>query len=277
MKIGFFDSGIGGLTVLHQAMRTLPDEQYLFYADSDHVPYGEKTKEEILRYTDGAVRFLLAHGAKAVVIACNTATSVAAGVLRQKYDVPILGIEPAVKPAVEESDGKRIMVVATPVTVREKKLKELIARVDEEHLVDLLALPELVRFAERGDFRSPAVTAYLRSRMNGYDLDGYSSLVLGCTHFNYFKDTLRDILPESVAFLDGSEGTVNHLACVLQGNGLREHTAPAVEYFRSGRKVTDAQALAHIAALHKRLDEMLLIRRGAGEPLREAAGFRQIP
>ena len=270
LKIGIFDSGIGGLTVLHQAMLLLPEEEYLFYADTDHVPYGEKTKEEIVRYVSGAVRFMVEKGVKAVVIACNTATSVAIGALRREYAIPVLGIEPAVKPAVEENDGKRIMVIATPVTVREERLKNLIARMDEDHLVDLLPLPKLVRFAEAGNFRSPEVSAYLCGQFAGYDLENYSSLVLGCTHFNFFKDTLSEIFPRSVDFLDGSEGTANHLAEVLRENGLLEHNARTVDYYRSGRKVTDAESLRRIRRLHERLDQMLPIRSGVS-PSRRAA------
>lgn len=263
MKIGIFDSGIGGLTVLQRTMMLLPEEEYLFYADTDHVPYGEKTKDEIVRYTDEAVRFMLEQGVKAVVVACNTATSVAIGELRRRYGVPILGIEPAVKPAVEECDGRRIMVIATPVTAREKRLKDLIARVDEDHLVDLLPLPRLVRFAEAGVFRSPEVTAYLRGKLAVYNLGGYSSLVLGCTHFNYFKDTLSEIFPRSVDFLDGSEGTANHLKEVLLAKGLFEHGAGGAEYYRSGRKVTEAAELARIRRLLARLEKMRRIRSGA--------------
>ena len=264
MKIGIFDSGIGGLTVLHQAMLLLPEEDYLFYADTDHVPYGEKTKEEIVRYTDEAVRFLLQKGAGAIIIACNTATSVAIRELRRRYHVPILGIEPAVKPAVEECDGsRRIMVIATPVTVREEKLKNLIARVDEDHLVDLLPLPKLVRFAEAGDFRSREVTAYLRGRFAAYDLGRYSSLVLGCTHFNYFKDTLSGIFPPTVDFLDGSEGTARHLAEILRENAPAAPRTGRVDYYRSGRPVADAASLARIRRLLARLEEMRKIRTGA--------------
>lgn len=263
MKIGFFDSGIGGLTVLHQAMQVLPEEEFLFYADSEHVPFGEKTKEQIIRYTDEAVQFMLAKGVKAVVIACNTATSVAITFLRSRYKIPILGIEPAVKPAVEECAGKRIMVMATPVTVREERLKNLIARVDCEHRVDLLPMPKLVHFAEAGNFRSPEVTAYLCSQLAKYDLRNYSSLVLGCTHFNFFKDTMREIFPSSVDFLDGSEGTARHLAEVLKQNGLLEHHPQTVEYYRSGCKITSPEELERIRQLHQRLERMRFIRCGA--------------
>lgn len=110
MKIGIFDSGIGGLSVLHQAMITMPEADYIFYADVDNVPYGEKTKEEVRKLVDHAVGFLVDKGCQAIVLACNTATSAAISYLREKYKLPIIGIEPAVKPAVEHihESGKEL-------------------------------------------------------------------------------------------------------------------------------------------------------------------------
>lgn len=259
LKIGFFDSGIGGLSVLHQALKVLPPEEYLFYADSDHVPYGEKTSEEIARYADEAVRFLLQEGAGAIVVACNTATSVAIELLRRKYSVPILGVEPAVKPAVEQSGGGRVLVVATPVTVREKKLRDLIDRVDRRHIVDLQPLPELVRFAERLEFRSDAVTSYLRGAFSDRTLSDYTFLVLGCTHFNYFKDTFREVFPQQTSILDSCAGTVHHLAKILKESGMPESRACSVAYYRSGRKVTEPESLRQMDCLLRRLDKMALL------------------
>lgn len=244
--------------MLHQAMLTLPGEDYLYYADVDHVPFGRKTREQIIKYTDGAVRFLTDLGAEAVVIACNTATCSAIGYLREKYRrMPILGMEPAVKPAVEENDAGRVLVVATPVTVRGEKLKNLLARVDCRHCVDTLALPELVTFAENGEFVSPRVRRYLAERFRPYRMDGYSALVLGCTHFNYFKDTFREFLPQKTEIIDGSAGTVGHLADVLALTAGGAGHGGTVEYYASGRKVTDPAGLRRIAGLHARLDWIL--------------------
>ena len=111
MNIAIFDSGIGGLSVLYQAKRMLPEAHFLYYADEDHVPYGEKTREQILTYTDEAVRFLLEQGADAIVLACNTATSVAAATLRDRYPLPIIGMEPAVKLALNQDDTHRVLVI----------------------------------------------------------------------------------------------------------------------------------------------------------------------
>ena len=263
VNIGIFDSGIGGMTLLHQALVSLPNEKYIFYADTDNVPYGTKTREQVIALVDDVMRFMIAHDCKAVVIACNTATAVAAKTMRAKYQIPIIGIEPAVKPAVAESHGKRVMVVATPLTVKEKKLKNLVERVDDAHLVDLLALPKLVEFAERGEFSSDAVEQYLRDRLLTYQIEEYGELVLGCTHFNYFKDSFQKILPKGVHIIDGSEGTIRQLARVLKERNQLEEAAidetkndTRVRYFYSGRELKEESELAYIRQLHERLEKM---------------------
>lgn len=256
MNIGIFDSGIGGITLLHQALLTLPKENYIFYADVDHVPYGMKTREQVIEYVDEIIRFMVEHDCKAVVIACNTATSVAAALMREKYNIPIIGIEPAVKPAVEQHSGKRVMVIATPLAVREEKLKNLVARVDSEHMVDLLALPRLVSFAEAGEFGTLAVEDYLRKELASYDLENYSELVLGCTHFNYFKDSYAKIFGKQIRMIDGSEGTVNQLKRILEQRNQLEENEGKVRYFESGREIVSVEGLDRINKLHRRLDEM---------------------
>ncbi|MBO5032702.1 MAG: glutamate racemase [Lachnospiraceae bacterium] len=272
MNIGVFDSGIGGMTLLHQAMVLMPHEKFLFYADTDHVPYGTKSKEQVISYVDGVIQFMISHDCKAVLIACNTATAVAAAPMRSKYKLPIIGIEPAVKPAVAESEGKRVMVVATPLTVHEEKLRNLVQRVDNAHLVDLLALPRLVEFAERGEFVSEAVTDYLKEQFSEYELERYGELVLGCTHFNFFKDTFRKLMPEQVHMIDGSLGAVRQLARILEAEGAlakplaqkaqsweKNKNDISVRYFESGREILDAGKLHYIESLHERLEKMRLL------------------
>ena len=154
MKIAFFDSGIGVLSVLHHAMRVLPKEQFVFYADEDNVPYGVKTTDEVKGFVQQAFDFLVGCDVKAIVVACNTATSVAVREMRHRYDIPIIGMEPAAKKALDLDGEHRVLVAATPITVHGKKMQILIDRFDKDHLVDLLPLPRLVEFAEREEFRA---------------------------------------------------------------------------------------------------------------------------
>ncbi|MBO4457928.1 MAG: glutamate racemase [Butyrivibrio sp.] len=269
MKIGIFDSGIGGLSVLHEAYHYLPEQNYIFYADTKHVPYGLKTPEQILGYTIGITEFLLDKGAEAIVVACNTATSVAIRELRKRYNIPILGMEPAVKPAVEGTEKKRIMVIATPVTIREDKLKDLLHRVDEHHRVDLLPMPGLVEFAERAEFDSEDVLNYIKKQFAPYNMDEYCALVLGCTHFNYFKPAYRQIFGDETLLIDGNYGTVRHLAEVL---GLEISKTPDnevyfedthkmlcmanTEYYYSEIPITDERELERLRILHNRLEKV---------------------
>lgn len=259
MKIGFFDSGIGGLSVLNSALKHVANEQFIFYADKSHVPYGEKTQQQIIEYTDRAVQFMLDLNVKVIVIACNTATSAAIKVLREKYTIPIIGMEPAVKKAIDIYGNKRVLVAATPLTVQGKKMQKLIKRVDNEKLVDLVPLPKLVRFAEKGEFESAKVTEYLAGELNKYSIEEYSSIVLGCTHFNYFKDSLRKLLPAHVKFVDGNEGTVNKLLQELQRLEEDSSHIQTIEYYYSGTKVSDDEELLKLNKCLNRLDEMLLI------------------
>ncbi len=258
-KIGFFDSGIGGLTVLYQALKLLPQEDYLYYADTLHVPYGEKSKAEVKRYVFEAVDFMVRKNVQAIVIACNTATSVAAEELRQKYHFPIVGIEPAVKPALEhgQEPGKRVLVLATRLTLQEERYHQLVARLDNEHLADGVPLPGLVEFAEHFEFDERKVLPYLRQELACCDLDQYGTIVLGCTHFPFYKDLLQKLLPPHTVIIDGSAGTAMNLKRILQNNrALLSTGSGTIEYYRSGEQVTDDQTLGQYRRLFERLDRI---------------------
>ena len=268
MKIGLFDSGSGGLSVLHEAFHMLPDEEFIFYADTDHVPYGIKKPEEIIEFTTEIIGFLIEQGAEVVIIACNTATSVAVEKVRKLYHIPIIGMEPAVKPAVSNRHSKRVMVMATPVTIRENKLKSLIDKVDTDHICDLLPMPRLVKFAENEMFDDPDVYEYLEEQFSSYDLSKYSELVLGCTHFNYFKPCYRKFFEPDTEFIDGNKGTIKNLASKMGLAISSEERRVYFEsvddmmkktnctYYASGRKVTDEKALGRIMRLHNRLEDV---------------------
>ena len=256
MKIAFFDSGIGGLSVLHHARKILPHEDFIFYADEENVPYGTKSPEEVLKFVDSAFKFLIGQEVSAIVVACNTATSVAVKKMREKYNLPIIGMEPALKLALDTFPNRKVLVAATAITITGKKIRRLIEKLHAEHLAELKALPKLVEFAEKQEFNSVEVENYLRGELN-YDFKNFSSLVLGCTHFNYFKDTFRKILPPHVRILDGNSGTVNELIrrTNLKSNSVRG----SIKFFYSGRQVTDTTELARLEKFLKRLDDMYIL------------------
>lgn len=223
MTIGIFDSGIGGLTVLSEAIRRIPTEDYYFVADTLHAPYGIKSKQEVESYVMEAVSGMMELDIDALVIACNTATSIAVELLREQYPaIPIIGMEPAVKPAVEmnASTGRRVLVFATPLTLSLPKYYALVSRVDDNHIVDSLPMERLVPFCEQMKFTEHEVEQYFLDKLADYDLQQYGMVVLGCTHYPYFKPILQRILPPHVGIVDGSVGTVRRLAAQLHRYGL---------------------------------------------------------
>lgn len=238
--IGVFDSGIGGLTLLKEMMHTLPHENFLYYADTENVPYSYKTTEQIKEYVEKAVIFLRNEGCKAVVLACNTATNVTIEYLREKYDFPIIAIQPAVKVAFDNNtENKRILACATPVTLKADRFENLINSLDINHLVDRLPLPGLVEFAENEQFESPEVLEYLKKEFAKYDLEKYHYVVLGCTHFTYFEKLIQENFP-TLQPVDGNEGTARHLKNTLASlNLLNSNEKGTIRFVESGRYVED--------------------------------------
>lgn len=218
MIIGFFDSGIGGVTVLKRALELLPDAEYIYYADTKNVPYGIKQKHEVMDCVFNAFDFLLKKDIRIAVIACNTATSVAVAELRKRYPFPIIGMEPAVKPAITNNSGKKILVLATSLTLRESKLEELISSLDKTQRIRKLALDELVMYAERFDFDSDEVVLHIKNKLSGIDFDEYETIVLGCTHFLYYSKIIRETAGRHISVIDGNEGTVRNMISTINRN-----------------------------------------------------------
>lgn len=217
MKIGIFDSGIGGLTVLEEVKSLLPNETYIYIADRFHVPYGTKTKEEVHGYVEAVASFLDDRGIDVMVVACNTATSISVKKLRKDYNFPVIGMEPAVKPALSMGVEGKILVMATPLTLEEEKYHSLVKKYDHENQVESLEMAKLVGFAEAGDFSSEAVKSYIKSQLQPYDLKQFGAIVLGCTHFIYYKELIECLVPKHIQIVDGNLGTANHLKQVMSG------------------------------------------------------------
>lgn len=206
--IGVFDSGLGGITVLADLHRLLPQENLSYFGDSGNAPYGEKTQAEITNLSRTIIQRFVEQGAKAIVVACNTATSAAVEQLRQEFDLPIIGMEPALKPAIERTTGS-ILVLATTYTIEHDKYRNLQDRLGQHDRVQALAAPQLVRFVEQGIYHGPVITDYLAELIP--NPDEIEAVVLGCTHFLYLKPTLRAYFGRPIQLFDGNAGTIQHL------------------------------------------------------------------
>lgn len=219
--IGFFDSGVGGLSVLKESIKILPNENYVYYGDSKNAPYGVKSAEEVKKLTFKAVQFLIDKGVKAIVIACNTATSVAIVSLRNKYtDIPIVGIEPALKPAVEINRKGKIIIMATPMTLSEKKFNILMNNYKDTNDIELLPCAGLVELIESGIIEGDKINFYLKQKVGKFINQDISSVVLGCTHYPFIKNELKNILPKYVPIIDGGYGTAKQLKRKLEENKI---------------------------------------------------------
>lgn len=219
--IGFFDSGVGGLSVLKEAMKLMPKEDYIYFGDSKNAPYGVREVEDVRKLTYKAVEFLLEKGAKAIVIACNTATSAAVASLRITYpSMPLVGIEPAVKPAVNLKREGPIIIMATPVTLKEKKFNNLIERYRQDAQIIPMPCPGLMDFIESGNVNGREVQEYIRDKYEPFKGKKIGSIVLGCTHYPFIKPVIEDILGEDIPIIDGGFGTSVELMRRIKEKGL---------------------------------------------------------
>ncbi len=220
--VAVFDSGLGGISVLRELVRTLPLENYLYYGDSLHAPYGTKTPEEVVELTMQAAAYLLSRGAKALVVACNTATSAAIRHLRKAYpELPIVGTEPAIKPAVERHPGGRILMLATAMTVQEEKFQRLKAQYDDQAQIIPIACSGLMEYVEQGILRGPEVEGYLLDKLEPYLKVPIDAVVLGCTHYPFLRASIRRIVGRRAEIIDGGAGIARQLQRRLEEQGMR--------------------------------------------------------
>lgn len=252
LPVAVFDSGLGGISVLRALVRELPHEDFLYLGDSLHAPYGSKSVEEVLAFSRQNTAFLLERGVKALVIACNTATSAAAEALRREYpQLPIIGTEPALKPAVERHPGGRILVLATAMTVAEKKFQLLHRQFQSRAEIFPVACVGLMEFVERGELDSPALDRYLHRTLDAYLEKPVDAVVLGCTHYPFLIGALRRVLGPSPEILDGSLGIAAQLHRRLQSAGLlrEQEEAGSVVFLNSLNEealLARSEALFHL-------------------------------
>ena len=260
--IGVFDSGLGGISVVRQIVQDMPHERVLYFGDSANAPYGTKTPQEVRRLSFDIMERFMSQGVKAVVIACNTATSAAVNALRDHYDIPIIGMEPALKVACDRGDTaagdgpaparhmpQHVIVAATPLTLREHKFAALMDRFKANNMISPQPCPDLVVIVESGRLCDhDLVMRTLHRYFDGYDLPSIDSVVLGCTHFVFYRDYFRELLPSTTAIIDGNRGTVRHLGMVLESLGKL-----APEEMDGGVEIANSDSGERIAALSREL------------------------
>ena len=219
--IGVFDSGIGGISVLRNMRADLPREDFIYFGDDKNAPYGTRPEPEILRLAEADADFLLEKHVKAIVIACNTATSAAAAALRERLSIPVIGMEPALKPASLFRKDGLVAVLATSATLRQEKFRRLMERYGEYAVP--VPCPGLMDYVERGITEGAELDAFLQRTLAPFREYRFDAAVLGCTHYVFLKDAIQKAMP-GVRLFDGNEGTSRQLARVLSDRGWRKET-----------------------------------------------------
>lgn len=218
--IGIFDSGLGGISVLRELVNQMPNENYIYYGDSAYAPYGEKSKDQIRERCFEICEFLISQGVKAIVIACNTATSACVDELRIRYPhLSFIGMEPALKVAVHGKVNQHVCVLATKFTLQADKFQKMVHMYENQHHIEYVACPKLVSIVEHNQLMNqevimPILNTYVKGWQN---LD---SIVLGCTHFVFFKQMIKNITHHKVNIIDGNDGTAKHVQYILQEKNL---------------------------------------------------------
>ncbi len=218
--IGIFDSGVGGLSVLREIRSAFANEDLLYVADSAFVPYGEKSPQFVEARSVAIAEFLLDRKAKAIVVACNTATGAAIATLRSRFSVPIVGIEPAVKPAVGKTASGVVAVLATNGTLAGDKFANLLARFGGDAEILIQPCPGLVEQVEAGDLRGEKARALTAKYLLPLLARGADTIILGCTHYPFLAPLIREIAGPGVSIVDPNAAIAHELRRRLESNGL---------------------------------------------------------
>ncbi len=234
-RVGVFDSGVGGLSVLREIVRQLPHQDVLYFADSAHVPYGSRSLREIQSFSSSITSFLAGRGVDVVVVACNTASAAALYHLRARFKLPIVGMEPAVKPAVERTQSQHVGVIATPATFQGELFARLVARFGHDVAIHTQVCAGLVERVEAGQTEDPATVALLRAYLDPMLEAGIDSLVLGCTHYPFLRPAIEQIVGPDVQIIDPAPAVARQTGRVLARLGGMGRERPGqITYFVSG-------------------------------------------
>lgn len=235
-SIGVFDSGIGGLTVLKELIRELPNEDFIYFGDSKNAPYGSKSVEEIINFSIKMAEFLVKKNVKLIIIACNTATAAAVFELRKMFYIPIIGLEPAVKPACLSTKTGNIGVLATQGTFRGNHFKNTSEKYKDYVTIHLQVAKELVEFAEKGIFSGENVDYYIKKYITPFRENNVDYIVLGCTHYAFFNKILCEISGNNLTIIDSAKPVARRAKDILMTYRILEnsHSEQNVSFYTSG-------------------------------------------
>lgn len=229
-RIGIFDSGVGGLTVLRELYRQLPHESILYFGDTARLPYGTRSQAEILQFVREILTWMVEQGVKMVIMACNTSSALALEAVRSEFPLPILGvILPGARAAVQQ--GRRIGVIATPATAASNAYRRAILEMDAEARVWQVGCPEFVPLIEQGRIDEPYTYEVAREYLAPLMQQQIDTLIYGCTHYPHLAPVLRQILPPSVQLVDPAVWVVTAAAQELEVLGLRDNQPPLPTQF----------------------------------------------
>jgi glutamate racemase len=234
LPVGVFDSGIGGLSILAKIHQLLPHESLIYVADSAHAPYGPKGDAFIIERSRHIMDFFLSHQAKAVVVACNTATAAAVKILREEYTLPIIGMEPAIKPAAEKTKSGIIGVLATEGTLASDKFVDLKSRFDGQVEFITQPCPGLVEEIEKLEHDSLSINRLLHQYISPLLEKGADTLVLGCTHYSFITGHIRKVAGDKIAIVDTDDAVARRLASVLEEKELLADSGNPIRFYSSG-------------------------------------------
>ncbi len=226
--VGVFDSGVGGLTVAREIMRNLPDEKIVYFGDTARLPYGNKSKDTVIRYSRQIIRFLKTQQVKAIVIACNTASALALEEVEKEFDIPILGVlKPGARVAASVTRNKKVGVIGTESTINSHMYDRFIQAQDPEISVYGKACPLFVSLVEEGWLKDPVTEEVARRYLDELMRQGIDSLILGCTHYPLLRSLVQKIVGEKVTLVNPAYETAKELERLLQREGMQNHAGKA--------------------------------------------------
>lgn len=256
--IGIFDSGVGGLSVWRELVKALPNESVVYYADNANCPYGPKSKERIISLVSKVVDFLISKNCKIIIVACNTATAAAIDFLRAKYSISFIGMEPAVKPAAQNSITKSIAVLATEGTFNGKLYTETSQKYAKDVVLNIKVGDKLVEIVENGLINDPETEKHIKALVKPLVEKNIDHLVLGCTHYPFFTEILKRVLPDNVKIIDPAPAVIKQTIRILQKNNLinLNGDTPFYQFYSSGNSSILKERLRDITTLACHVQEI---------------------